>query len=400
MTANVKMGLAALLLLCTPFFLCACNNQGEIQNEQFVMTYRGESALYENGAFYIVRDTMMYYSMEADTYVPICTKPDCTHDRDTSPDCSALTNGGKAAAKIGDKLYFFEPSESDLKLVASGLNGTNRQTVAVIEKGNMYSDYEYRYGDDYVLCVFYDPLNIEDMEKDDDFNISPVNVDYVIKIDLADGKVTKLLKKKDYSAVVYHALIHGDKLIYSYSYNTKDLSDEEDAEEIRKNHRQGFYSLDLKTGEDKLLSENFNVIGMLSEGFDFFDPEKIICFSIDDGMIYLYDMYTGKFTPVDKCVEPSGYLTADYDHIIYKREKGDSELCCYDFTIEKINKIPPLPEGKYLSGTDIVGGTVWISYADEKGIMCRGYMTKEDFLKGNYDNFKFAYYINSVNGES
>lgn len=398
MIVNVKRSLIV-LLICIPFLFCACSNQEETQNEQYVMTYRGEAALYENGAFYIVKDTIMYYSMEADTYVPICTKPDCTHKIDSSPDCNALTNGAKSVIKRGNMLYFFEPSESELNLICSKPNGTERRTVATIEMGNMYMDYEYRYIDDYVLCVFYDSMDIEDMEEGDSFDVSPINVDYVIKIDLTDGEVTQLLKKKDYSAVVYHSLIHENKLIYSYSYNKKDLSDADDFEEHRKNHRQGFYSLDLETGEDKLLSEGFDVIGMLSEGFDYFNPEKIICYSLDDGLIYLYNMYTDEFTAVDKCIEPSGYLTADYDNIIYKREAEDTQLHCYDLNTGEITVIPGLPEGKSLSMTDIIGSTVWMMYSDENGILCRGYMNKEDFISGNYDDFKFAHYINSIDGD-
>lgn len=391
--------LLGVLSICASVLLCGCSSSNEAQSEQYVMTYRGNASLYENGVFYIVRDTIMYYSMEADTYIPVCTKPDCTHKRDTSPDCSALTNGAKGIVKKENNLYFFEPYESKLNLICSNLNGTGRRTVAVIEKGNMYMDYEYRYEDDFVLCVFYDPLNIEDMEEGDEYQTSPKTVSYVIKVDLNSGNVTELLKKKDYSATVYHAIIYENKLIYSYSFNTKDLSDEDDTEEIRKSHRQGIYSLDLNTGEDILLSRDFNVIGMLGESFDHFNPEKIICYSVDDEMIYIYNMNKDQFTPVDKSLDPSAYLAADYNHIIYKRDENDNEFCCYDLTSAETVKIPMLPNGMYLSGVDIVGGTVWIMYSDEDGIICRGYLNKEDFMIGNYDKFKFAHYINSVDGE-
>ncbi|MDE7281127.1 MAG: hypothetical protein K2N36_05255, partial [Ruminiclostridium sp.] len=187
-------------------------------------------------------------------------------------------------------------------------------------------------------------------------------------------------------------LIYDNKLIYSYQYYTEDIRNVE-WEEQRAAYREGIYSLDLKTGEEKKLSEGYDKMSMIQQSFYCFDPEKIICMDYDSFTLYLYNLNTGKFTKIDKCGTTYQNFAADGEYVIYMHELTDNEYCCYNIETGEIVSLPCMPQNTKLEC--IVGDTVWVNRFEEYneishvGYDRQGHISKSDFFEGNWDKLSF-----------
>lgn len=396
-----KCAVKPLLFTVSAVLLCSCSNSSEIITEKYVMGSNALECFYESESFDCVgngsQQLITYYSADADKRVPICTKPDCTH---VSYDCSAVVRNAKGIIKTDDGLMFFDYGEhGELELIKSDFNGSDRRKIASLENLTCYSFIDIAYCGDKALCVYYDMVSFEEGGNEDKpTKMADKYVNRIACIDINSGETANILYKKDHAARVLNALIYDNKLIYSYQSYTCDIRTLPQGEGLGDYYLSGIYSLDLATGEEKKLSEGYEKMIMAEQSFDNFDPEKIICHDLTDRTLYLYNMNTGKFSPVGECASTYTNFIADGSDIFYLIDKDDTQYARYSFETGKISYAPMLPANCHPSC--ITGKTVWLSLMDEKGRYCRGWIDKDDFLKGDHGNIRFAYYINSLDGSA
>ena len=390
--------------------LCGCSNStfSTDADGTGVSDYFCMAVMYENGAFYTVNNgtnMLMYYSMDAKKYVPVCTKPNCTHNSKTSPDCNAVVNDARGIYKFDDRLYFFDFSaEGRLQLIQADLNGSNRRVVSELfgEYALMYNYKRFSYAEDHVLVVCQDILDLDNSEErapSESASNAEYYTSYIVKVDLNTGKTEELVKRRDHLSTINGAVIHDNRLIYSYWHYEGDPFTQAEDEYVLL--RGGIYSVDLATGEETLLSGDFQCMLIQNNSFDSFEPEKTVCYSLDrdDYTLYIYDMTAGTFEPIGVTVDPLAFTVADGRDIVFLSDRDDGYYTRYNIETKELSELPILPEGRYLSGCCIAGVTLWFSYDNEDDIYCRGYMSRADFMAGKYDDYTFAYYINSMDGE-
>lgn len=158
----------------------------------------------------------------------------------------------------------------------------------------------------------------------------------------------------------------------------------------------GVYCLDLETGEEKKLSEGYDAMMMAEHSFNYFDPEKLFFHNIEDKNLYLYNMNTGEFKLIGECDTVYNSFVGDSSEVFYYADSEGKQYTRYNIETGELSSVPRLPEGYNLSC--IVGNTVWVSFKDEEGRFCCGWMSKDDFVSGNHNDIKFAYYFNSLDG--
>ncbi len=378
--------------------LCSCSGNGEIKSEAYVMTSGATECLYEAEAFDCVsngsRNLITYYSAAAGKCVPICTKPNCTHESD---DCTAVVDSARGMLKTEDGLMFFDyGEEGELNLIKSDYNGSNRRVIAALDNLMSYTWTDAVYGKDSVLCIYRDMVGFEEIEDDQTPEMADEYTNRIVRIDVNGGEASEILCKKDHAAAVSNALIYEGKLIYSYQHYTRDIRKLSEGEKLGDYYLSGFYSLDLDTGEEKKLSEGYDKMMMTEQSFNYFNPERIICHNLEDGKLYLYSMNTNKFSPIGECGGTYNNFAADGDDLFYFADSDRTQYTRYSLETDEISFVPPLPENCNLSC--IVGSTVWVTYKDEEGRYSRGWISKDDFVRGNHSGLKFAYFFNSLDG--
>ena len=394
-----------ILLMLFALLLTGCSDEITV-DEEYVFSWGGNETYSDLGAFYSDScttaggDVICRYSADTGISVPLCNKPDCTHNINTSPDCNALANQPKGMFSANGRLYFMEvDSQTDnLNLICADINGGNRKIAAVIKHGMMGAGFigHMRYSDGNLIYTSYDMIDTELLESANEIKILDKYIATVRSINVSNGEVKTLVKRQDYNAKISNAVIDGDTLIYSYAYNTALPSGESGYtdEEWDNTYRYGVYSVDLNTGEEKCLTEGYDRMTLANSCFDYFSYDRLVFYSNDTNKLYRYSKTDGSLTPFADCANINTWYISDDRSALFLEKEDDDYFRRYDFESGNITDIPR--EGftpVYLNGV-ITGEKAWLSYTDVSGEYCMGYMSRDDLMNGRYDGFKFAYYVN------
>lgn len=389
-------------LLTLPLFLASCSDSVNIRSKDYAVSRQALETFYEDCYFYSVngssdgssKNLLMYGYIEngkPGKTAPLCSNPNCNHNTSDFPGCGAAVDSPRGIIRDESGLYYFDFNTNgggDIILYHSDVNGSNKKEVAVLENKFLYTLTTCSYGEDYALYIYYDMQGLDEMEEGDyTYEIADKYSAFVDYVDLKNGEVKNLITKKEHAAQILNALIYDNRLIYQYRYYTKDIRNLEEGEKMSDYAYEGIYSLDLKTGEEKHLSEEFKYIEMVKQGFDFFDPEKIICKDYGENKLYFYNLPKDEFTPIDDCGSVYNNFSADNTCIIYTSSADENiEYRFYDIESGETTVLPSLPENLRIEC--LVKDTIWASQINDDGTASFGYISKEDFLDGNYDNFK------------
>lgn len=401
----MKKKLSSIPLLLTALSLSACVSQIRFDDSQIVawsgeMTYSDSGAFYSRTSSYMGGDVICCFSADSGLSVPLCGKPDCTHNIKSSPDCSALAKRPKGIYEADGKLYFFESDNEteDLNMICADINGGNRRKLASVEYGTLSGLYErIRYKDGQAFYTSCDRLDIEFLKEANEIKYLDKYIATVRSIDLTSGEVKILVQKQDYEARISNFAVYEDTLIYFYSWFTAPASGENGRrtdEEFAETYRYGVYTVDLKTGEEKCFTEGYERMAPASSCFDHFSYDRLIFYSSDTHDLYKYNKTDGSFVPFAKCADINIWYMSDDKSALFLENEEDEYFCRYDFDTGEITHISR--EGFdlfWLNGT-ITGEKAWFGYNDDNGEYCKGYMSRDDLMSGKYDDFTFAYYAN------
>lgn len=402
---NKKMKRFTALLFIIPLLLTGCAAK-MVPDEKCVISWSGGETYSDNGAFYsrsssiMGGDVICRYSIDTGLTVPLCNKPDCTHNIKTSPDCNALARQPKAMCAANGKLYFTEldREEDNLNMICADINGGNRKKIAVVEHGAMSAGFidHMRYQDGKLIYTSYDMFDTELIDSANEIKTLDKYIATVRSIDLTSGEVKVLAKRQEYNARISNAYIDGDTLIYFISYYTAPLSVENGytEDEFNNAYRYGVYTVDLKTGEEKCLTEGYNRMALANPCYDYFSYDRLVFYSTDTNELYRYNVQDNSFTPFAECANINSWYISDDKAALFLEHEDDEYFCRYDFDSGETAHIPR--EGftpVWLNGT-ITGEKAWFGYIGEDGEYCMGYICRDDLMNGEYGGFKFAYYVN------
>lgn len=395
-----------LILLLFALLLTGCSRE-ITTDEEYVFSWGGNETYSDNGTFYTKSstaaggDVICRYSADTGLSIPLCNKPDCTHNIIASPNCNALANQPKGIFSANGKLYFMEidKQDDDLNIICADINGGNRNKIAVIKHGMMSYGFigHMRYSDGSLILTSYDIIDTELLENANEIKTLDKHIATVKSINVASGEVKTLVKCQGYNAKISNAVIDGDTLIYTFAYNTVPPSDGSNYtdDEWNDTYRYGVFCVNMNTGEEKCLTEGYDRMTLANPCFDYFSYDRLIFFSTDTNKLYKYNNDDGSLTPFAECANINTWYISDDKYALFLENENDDFFRRYDFESGNIINIPRenfLPV--YLNGV-ISGEKVWLAYTDDNDEYCMGYMSRDDLMNGCYDNFKFAYYVNS-----
>lgn len=393
------------LSLTVTILLTGCASSVE-QDENYAFSWAGGESYSDSGAFHSRTsqisggDVICYYSCESGLSMPLCNKPDCTHNITASPDCSALANQPKGMFTADGRLYFLElDKQTDaMDLICADINGGSRRTAAVIPHGAMSAGFIDRicFAGGKLYYTSYDSIDTELLDTANEIKMLDKYIATVRSIDASSGEVKVLVRRQDYNARISNIAVCGDTLIYLYSYNTAPPSgsDGYSEKEWGDTYRYGVYEVDMTTGEENCITGGYDRMALAASCFDDFSYDRCVFYSTDTNKLYRYSENDGSFDEIAECANINSWFISNDKYALFLENANDDSFKRYDFQSGAIAEIPRTgftPE--YLNGT-ISGEKAWFGYTDENDDYCMGYISSDDLMNGVYDGFTFAYYVN------
>ncbi len=405
---------SAIIITILSMFTVGCS-ESTVPETDCIISWGGNETIMENGIYYACMNDdgdniMCYYSKENGRTVPVCGSPSCTHTSKRSPDCAALINDVFGFYPLGDKLFYFYNNieNNSIDLLECSLNGLNKRTVSSVENVFIPFIKSVNYGSDYVLLAYnimYE-INEEKAELglggDVTLELDKRKV-FVKKIDLSSGDITTLVEKESYNASIWGGIIEDDTLYYAFSEYTDKLEiDPETGEytgDLRREdvYRYGYYALDIRDGSERKLSEEYDCMAPIAPCFDHFSKDTV-CYSTTDDKLYKFNSNSGEFEYLADCYDASlNYVCDERDALFLKTPDAEIYTRC-NFETGELTEIPrrKCPLGEiYLNSVYIIGDNAWFSYSADDGSYCMGYISRDEFFDGNFDNAVFAFDINN-----
>lgn len=383
-----------------------------------IISWGGNETIMENGIYYTCNNdsgdaVLCYYSKENGCAVPVCGSPSCTHTSKRSPDCAALVENVFGFYPTGDKLFYFYNNieKNSIDLLECSLNGLTKRTVSSVENVFIPFIKSVNYGSDYVLLAYnilYE-LNNEKVELglggDVTLELDKSKI-FLQKIDLGSGDITTLVEKEGYNASIWGGVIEDDTLYYAFSENTDKLEiapeTGEYVEGLKREdvYRYGYYALGTKDGSERKLSAGYDCLSPIAPCFDHFSKDTV-CYSTTDDKLYKFNSNLGEFEYLADCYNASSNYVCDERDALFLKTPDAENYTRYNFESGTFIDIPrrKCPLGEiYFNGVYIIGDTVWFDYSADDGSYCMGYVERNDFFNGNFDNAVFAFDINNLRG--
>ena len=215
-------------------------------------------------------------------------------------------------------------------------------------------------------------------------------------INLRNGEVIRIPEKEDYGSEVFKLHYDNNKIYYGYlnmdmkiDYEKLDHSLPETYDYIYQHLIISIWCYDLNTGEDNCVYSGRN--------YEIKDFNGHYAYLLDGALettqIYEFNFETGEKTLLVD--EPNiTVCIADRDRLTYTISNG-SEMTYkyYDLAKKEISII-----GKRTSAINpmaIIEDKVYVSYNDDNGEYCYGYMPRADYYKNNFDAVVPLFYPNS-----
>lgn len=357
---------------------------------------------FEDGMFYeaankIGEEVLCYYSKTNDRSAVMCGMPECTHISKTSPNCGALkendTHSRCGFNHIGDKLYFLavkSPSEDSIgsiDLIKCDMDGKNQRAVVSIKDTFLPFITDVRYFDGQVLVSYYQNSDLVKNENTGEFEFVTLEKYrfYMKLIDIFTGKAETLVSREEYDGIG-GGTVYNNTVYYNYSYHTEPPTGEMLTPETAPKQYGGFYVRNLSTGEEKAY-ENISVLG---ESFDYFSPDRIMCYDKANKKLCLFDPETETFNNIAD-YNMNGY-TADGKNALFIQDPDSGFWTNYNFETGELTQIKPNSGDLDIhpNFAHAVGNTVWLEVASaiDGNSLRHAYIDRDDFFAGTFENAK------------
>ena len=248
----------------------------------------------------------------SDTFVPLCSKPNCTHD---TSDCHAACIPGGGLGYCGQRLYTIDDN-GGYGVVSMRPDGTDRQSEGKIpdpvhSDGTQGGSYQFTFHEKWLL-ILYDPSENLPLEE---------QVERFYVMDLQTGAMQEPFQGFFTEKVSIGGIICPvGSLIYAEAYFRDDSGAVEN----------WWISMDMETGTVKKLLACENPVPFQVE-------DGVFYYQLPGGSFMEYDLKTGKTTdrglPVPEAV---GSMKIDGDLIYTFTNDGSLEKS--DFTMYFLNR--------------------------------------------------------------
>ncbi len=334
-----------------------------------------ETTYMDSGIIYREDQRIYYYDAQSDQTVVICSDPSCKHEKFTitsDSDCTGVVNCTvNSLCYLNGKLYLSYPENGDAlgvkTLFAAEVDGSNRKPIAEIDAQVID---QTLFTNDSVIIAYSNPYDLSAINN----GVVPEVPEWeagIYTIDLESGETVDICSHKAERGKISKVSFDGENIYYLFEY-TEDML----------NHGE-IYRYNLESREDEMLKafENAYFYG----GFN----TKGVLYTTYSGQEYSLHNYSfgGEDVTVDTVTDSpegtfSGYYYLDDNSFIYNKT-GTYYL--YDLNAKE-SKLIGKPCGVATLIFAVLNDKIYLS-CDESNTLSVGigYLTKEDFLNGDFD---------------
>lgn len=379
--------------------LCSCSSSDNSGGQECIVDFFGYT-YYEDSVLYFGKNSeeepiLCCYSIDTDTSAVMCSLPECTHARKTSPDCVALrgdeTLDERGYNIIGDKMYYIsvktfdEDAKGSIDLMECDLDGRNKRVAASIENkiAPFISDVKYSDNNVYITYIQkYDFVKDEDTGKFDFVDLDKSEF-YIQKVEIPTGSIETLVYREDYDGGGYGA-VYDNVLYYYYSYYTEKSTGEMITPDTKpRTSKIAFYTKDLSTGEEK----EYQDMSLLGAKLGHLSSDRIMVYDNKNKKLLRFNTETEEFKEISDFDYSKGSYTEDENYAVFGQDDNEKFFSVYNFESGEISQVPyPSVLKISLNLVRIVGDTVWMDISDSNGDLSHYYIGREDFYAGKFEN--------------
>lgn len=354
---KIKRGIVGVVAVSMLFSLTSCKEKGSeykiLSKERNVITALSNS--YENGMIYVSDGICNFYDYATDTAIPLCMKPNCTHN-DT--DCIS-------------------------KIIASSGSGTEHSVI--------YNDYIY---------YFTETESIEGEGKDTTYDIMST----LHKCDLTSGVITDVVEIPDLNCTTSVAMVLNDNTLYFTASNGAYQFD--DGTWMNAGiGKQYLCSVNLKNNSFEnyaLINDNEyapdNVI--ITDNSINAVGDQVVLAGVYNNKVYLYYSYVEDKNIIIDAIENNDY------NIDWKYEVKEFDLDTKKINI--VNDIQPIclnndwyvtedMANKKIIAKDISGNTVEFDSINDFSFDCFQYTIYNDKIWDLYNGYEYDLKTKEIN---
>ena len=396
------------LFICIFFvFLHVVKKQNQnVQGDDYAVGTNIYISMGRNGILFY-NELMMFADAQSTQQVVICNKPDCRHIPCSSikpeADCDAdFTEIPEGFAYYNNQLYYLCYSEDygilGKDLYIADLNGASRRKIATMEDMEVLEEVLYQSGNAFI--TYYNQTDTVDKETGDMTKLEKKKAGVAI-VRLSDGMVTRLPMKEEYGAGINGVSVIENTVYYAVSYLGEeidfdiDYTDEEAQQKlydsIMENVYISLFYYNLQTGEEKCIDTFRELDGMACAGNKLYYGSRN-----DDG--YSLIMYNEKTEEKETILTSDTTISVLQDgdllHVVTLMEENEQIVYRYYDEKDTYITIGERAADYFYSAEMILDNIVYIFHYDDMMELTYGYLTKSDFMSGNFDRITDLYWPN------
>lgn len=307
-----------------------------------------EGTAYENNC-YFAKDSrwLLRYDDESGKFLPMCDKPGCEH---SDAKCNAYSEKDMYCVnRVADTIYYcsFDDSTSRIEFYSCDINGNNKTLIASDSELPSAVHSSTKYVDSY---IYYSQYILENNDEYGNPIYQQGSSTCIKRVDLETGEAETLLEVSDRDAMILNFELYGDELVYTLSCD----------------NFNEIYSFNLKTDETTKLSPDDRNIRIIGDSCNDFNPEKVFCYDLNDGMFYFLNLESGEFTSFknlyDEFKNIAAYIinfTGSSRYMLFVTDYNDPNYTLFDLETEELTKIPIWA---YYNPEAIIGEYIWFTY--------------------------------------
>lgn len=365
-------------------FCTGCDNKEQISNSNpettqssldYVIDNLSSITYMNNGVIYYDDYRLYYFDTESNLSTIICSDPSCKHEKptyDKKSDCMAVIDGMNinSLAYIGDKLYFSYGESGEeftyKTFFTADIDGSNRREIAKVAAENIENTV---YTDSSIIVSYTNTLDLTDGNSVS-LNELTEWESGIYSIDITDGKTQLISTHMGNHGKINKMSCDGENVYYLFEYTEGIINQSE------------LYKYNIKSQKEEKLNcfENSYFNGGFSSTGMLYTQET------DNGNELHNYSFNGEDSLIAQGENLSNYFYYDDQRIIYCIYESDSaHYCLYDSETRQTKSI-----GKLSSELPViyavVDNKIYLSTSNDiESSYGIGYLNKEDFVNGNFD---------------
>lgn len=334
----------------------------------------------ENGILYYDEYLLKYFDIKSSLSTVICSAPSCKHPRpsfDKPSDCSAVMDLPNSLALIDDKLYFsYEEDDTTFthkSFFTADKDGSNRKRFAKIEAEEIQ---QTLYTNDSIIVSYRNTIDWSDENAVALDQLEEWTAGIYI-IGISDGKTTKICTHTGEEVCIESLSFDEENIFYLLTYYEDTV------------YNVVLYKYNIESGQNEII-KSFKKIWGVDCG-NCFSSTDMLYVDRDDStekMAKLHMLsFEGNDTVIAEGEEIGRPFYLDDSRICYRYREGEDN---FYYSIYDMESGETFKNGKDWCGTfveAVFDDVIYVLYPPDinGSMLIRGYISKEDFINGDYD---------------